>query len=204
MIENKLTAWLGKRGFGCCRNFVLGGRFPDIIAVKDNKIIAFEIKKHANEITTAMGQCLFYLNDSNKTYIVMPEKEEELLSDTTIKTLKRSGIGLIVAGKELKTLVKPREFRKDNLSVVKQLKERMISPVKEFSKEEDYIKTKIVETLRDHPEGLSFLDLSKYTSVSRFTIAKYIMVLEVEGQITQRNVGAAKLCCIKENLHARK
>jgi len=62
----------------------------------------------------------------------------------------------------------------------------------------EILKKKIVETTKQHPEGLTTLDLAKITKAYRQTIAKYILVLEAKGIIYRRRVGSATLHYVKE------
>ena len=62
----------------------------------------------------------------------------------------------------------------------------------------EILKKKIVETVKQHPEGLTILDLAKITKAYRQTIAKYILVLEAKGIIYRRRVGSATLHYMKE------
>jgi hypothetical protein len=203
MVEKKLIKWLVKRKFDYFHNSVLGSKFPDLIAIKGNKITAFELKSYAGEISKAVGQCLFYLNDSNSAYIVIPKEESEFLSDITLKILRENGIGLIAVGSDVRILIEAKDSYKNNLALIGELRSRRDSE-KTLFKGEDCVKKKILETLKEHPEGLSFLDIAKYTTISRVTIAKYVMVLEVEGMVSQRKVGTAKLCCLKGENNVRR
>lgn len=63
---------------------------------------------------------------------------------------------------------------------------------------EKSVREKIIDTLKKHPEGLMILDIAKLIDVSRVTVSKYIYVLVLEGIISQRKIGAAKLCFLKE------
>lgn len=60
------------------------------------------------------------------------------------------------------------------------------------------VRDKIIKVLRDHPEGLMILDISRMINVSRVTVSKYIYVLTLEDIVSQRRIGAAKLCFLKE------
>jgi hypothetical protein len=62
---------------------------------------------------------------------------------------------------------------------------------------EDDFKGRILENLRDHPEGLTILSLAEATGINRITVSKYVMVMAVQGLISQRCVGTAKLCYFK-------
>ncbi|MEM5778762.1 MAG: hypothetical protein QXD43_01110 [Candidatus Aenigmatarchaeota archaeon] len=59
---------------------------------------------------------------------------------------------------------------------------------------ENNVREKIIETLEKHPEGLTILNISKFTGINRITISKYVYGLMIEGLINQRKLGPAKLC----------
>jgi len=53
--------------------------------------------------------------------------------------------------------------------------------------------TRIQDVLREHPLGLSIKEISAAVSMSRNSVAKYLEVLTVSGQLELRHVGNAKL-----------
>jgi hypothetical protein len=52
----------------------------------------------------------------------------------------------------------------------------------------------IMETLENHPEGLTILGIAENTGLNRLTVSKYALVMAAKGSILQRKVGSAKLC----------
>ena len=60
------------------------------------------------------------------------------------------------------------------------------------------VEEKIIETLREHPEGLTILNIAKLIGIHRHTATKYIYYLVGTEAIYQRDVGPAKLCYLKE------
>jgi predicted transcriptional regulator len=65
-------------------------------------------------------------------------------------------------------------------------------------------KERIIEILRNHPEGLTIIEISKLLDSHRHTITKYIYQLIGEGLIYQRKIGTAKLCYLKDEKNDRK
>jgi len=68
----------------------------------------------------------------------------------------------------------------------------------------DDLKKKIVETVKNHPEGLTIQDLARILKVHRQTITKYILFLEGAGTIHRRRIGSATLHYLRkqyEGLH---
>lgn len=66
------------------------------------------------------------------------------------------------------------------------------------------VREKIIKTLREHPEGLTSVEIAKILNSHRHTITKYIYQLVGEGLIHQRKVGTAKLCYLKDEKNERK
>jgi len=63
---------------------------------------------------------------------------------------------------------------------------------------ENNIREKIVKILKEHPEGLTTIDIAKLIGMNRLTISKYVYGLISENLIYQRKIGPAKICYLKE------
>jgi Fic family protein len=63
---------------------------------------------------------------------------------------------------------------------------------------------RIIKSLKEHPEGLTTVDIAKILGCHRHTITKYIYQLVGEGLIHQREVGTAKLCYLKVEKNEKK
>jgi hypothetical protein len=61
------------------------------------------------------------------------------------------------------------------------------------------LKKSIIDALRKHPEGLTLRDISEIVGKHRHTITKYVYELIGAQVIYERDVGAAKLCYLREN-----
>ena len=61
------------------------------------------------------------------------------------------------------------------------------------------IKDKIVETLHEHPEGLTILKIAEYVGVHRHTVTKYIYELIGGNKIRVREIAAAKVCFLVDD-----
>lgn len=183
-------------GYECFNNVSLGGKVANLVAIKNNKIAAFEFIKHSIEISTAIGQCLHYLNDSNKSYIVIPSEERDLISQETIITLKQNGIGLIITNHKIEILIEAKEFDKNNLSTIKEIKKRFITNANHTKKD---IKNHIIEVLKEHSDGLTILDVAKLTGRNRLTVSKYLAILEAEKIVECNKVGVSKIFRLKKN-----
>ncbi len=62
---------------------------------------------------------------------------------------------------------------------------------------ENNFREKIIENLKEHPEGLTILNIAENTKINRITVSKYIFGMVSGGLIFQRKVGPAKLCYLK-------
>jgi len=199
VIEKALWTWLERGGYTCFRNISAGGKFPDIIALKGKTITAFEIKQHTSEITKAVGQCIHYLQKANMVYIVLPAKDIELIPAETKEMLKTYNIGLISGSPTVKIIIRSKKTPKKNLSLIKELNKIEEKKMKSlYNYEEGNIKENIINILKEHPEGLSIIDVSKYMGISRQTVSKYILGLVAERIIKIHKIGPTKLCYLKK------
>ena len=57
----------------------------------------------------------------------------------------------------------------------------------------DSLKKKIIETIKNHPEGLTIQDLAKICGAHRQTVTKYILFLEGAKIVYRRRIGSATL-----------
>ncbi len=62
---------------------------------------------------------------------------------------------------------------------------------------ENNFKEKIIKSLKEHPEGLTILEIAEKTGINRITVSKYIYGMTFEGLVHQRRVGPSKLCYLK-------
>lgn len=58
----------------------------------------------------------------------------------------------------------------------------------------EQIKKEIIETLKNHPGGLTLTELTEIIKANKITITKYVYELVGEGIVKIRKVGSAKLC----------
>ena len=56
----------------------------------------------------------------------------------------------------------------------------------------------IINTLRNHPEGLMLTEIAKILQMNRFTVTKYIHELIGSGSVFQKEAAAAKICYLRE------
>jgi ribosomal protein S24E len=191
--------WLRKNGYDYTWNFKLGGRAADIIAFTNSEIVAFEVKKSASEISTAVGQCMHYLEDANKSYIILPSKETEHITRSSIALLKKLGIGLLQNETGVKVILEAKAFPKSNKRIIEKLKRKGITGLgsnAQSNKEE--IEKKIIEFLSKHPEGVTIADISREIGVHRNTASKYIFGFVKEGVVAQRRIGVVSLCSLSK------
>jgi Holliday junction resolvase len=203
--------WLKEQGYEYTWNFKIGTKTPDIIAFKEKEIAMFEIKKHATEVSKAVGQCLFYLQNANKAYVILPRKEIKKVRLESFELLKKYGIGLVQANKDIKIIIEPKFFQNSNEEVIKKLKSKSLSRI-HFSRNDMLsqrgfkreIKDKIFKTLSKHPEGLTFTQIAVEMRMHRHTVTKYIYELKGEGIVFVRDLKTLKLCYLKKHFKGSK
>jgi len=55
------------------------------------------------------------------------------------------------------------------------------------------IKQRILQCLKNAPDGLTIEEIKNLTKISRNTASKYLHILEARGEVKARNIGKAKL-----------
>ncbi len=191
-----ILEWLKKHGYWYTWNFKIGTRKPDLIAFNDNEIMVFEFKKSITELSHALGQCLSYRKKSNKSFIVLNSGEVERLSSSSLELFKKYGVGLISVNETVKIIVDSNFSRFTDKRLLKKLKDKGIDSttlsVPKASGEE--LKQKIIDLLKEHPEGLHILGIAQLVGAHRHTVTKYIHELLGAGVVYQREIGTVKIC----------
>lgn len=58
------------------------------------------------------------------------------------------------------------------------------------------VKKRIIEILREYPEGLNIKKISEIARLNRHTISKYVLALKEARLIKQEEFGRAKICIL--------
>jgi Mn-dependent DtxR family transcriptional regulator len=61
----------------------------------------------------------------------------------------------------------------------------------------DEIKNKVIETLKNHEEGMSSIELADAVHVNRMTITKYLNILSAIGLIKRKKIGSINIWTIE-------
>ncbi len=178
--------WLKSRGWDYTWNVKIGGGKPDIVAFSSNEIVALEFKKDG--LNSAVINCRKYLKGANRAYILSKGHESS-------QQIEKYGIGLIEENERTKLVVEAKHFLMDKKKI-----DRLIKALRKKSligNSVNNFKERIVELLRQNPDGLTIVGIAKALDIHRHTSAKYVSELIKEGKIIQRTVGPAKLCYLK-------
>jgi DNA-binding transcriptional ArsR family regulator len=194
-----LENWLNENGYRTVKNVELGGKIPDLIAYNDKEIVAFEEKKHAEEFQNAIGQCLHYLEESNKVFIVLPSKEMSKIPEKTLEVIKKHGIGLLFANKEISKVIDAKYFENSKNKALEKIKKREES-LKEKPKRvirfSGVTEKDIVKVLEKYPNGTKISNIAKILKASRQTVSKYVYALKTAGLVGYREEGRSKVCSL--------
>jgi predicted transcriptional regulator len=60
--------------------------------------------------------------------------------------------------------------------------------------EKNNVRERIIEILKERPQGLTILEIANLVGMSRVTVSKYVYGLISEDVVYQRKIGPAKLC----------
>jgi O6-methylguanine-DNA--protein-cysteine methyltransferase len=179
--------WLKSKGYEYTWGVKLGGGKPDIVAFNSSEIVALEFKKA--DMDSAVSNCLKYLKEANRAYILTK-------TDTPSTIPKKHGIGLIRTNHGTKLILEAKLFQLD-----KDRLDKLLDALKSTSMSVhsgNNFRQRIVEILRQHPEGMTIMDIAARLKAHRHTAAKYVRDLIKEGLVMQRNIGPAKLCYLEK------
>jgi len=197
-----ILEWLRSKGYAYTWNVKLGGRVPDIAAFDGSRILAFEFKKRASEMNTAVGQCLSYMQEANAAYVVLPAAEARKVSGRAMALLRKNGIGLLSVGDGIKEVSAAAMSGRKNERLIEMLKPKAVADAPFMQRSEEATRKRVKEVLAEHPEGVTMLRLAGLVGVHRHTVTKYVYQMVGSGEIYQRDVGVAKLCYLKDRLAA--
>jgi len=182
-------------------NVSLGGKSPDLIGYNEREIVAFEEKKYAEELPNAIGQCLHYLNDSNKVFIILPTKEIDRIHPNTLEILRKYGKGFLENGKStIQTVIDATYFENSIEKVLEKIhSKKQISKKKgRHSLKVSHVDKKdVINLLSEYPNGMTIQEIAKYLGASRFTVSRYVFAMQEAGYIECHEIGRAKMCFLK-------
>lgn len=195
-VRKKVEDYLESKGWRIKGRIKIRGRYPDIIGIKNNKILVVEVKGKLGNVTRGIGQIIHYSSGSNYAYLALPKT---MITKDIVMALKGVKIGLFSVDDEMREIIKPLE-RKPLKSVMKRiLKQRYPRP-----KREKFRKISIPKLLR-YPaiikEFLKYPDknfnpseISKKTNISYPTVWRYVQELERSGIIFIEKIGEYNIC----------
>ncbi|MGI0086903.1 MAG: nucleotidyltransferase domain-containing protein [Nitrosotalea sp.] len=192
-VSQKINKHLEKKGWRTLHEVKLRGRIVDTIAVKDDKIIAVEVKGSSGDIQRGIEQALHQKNAANFSYLAIPKDRS---SKVILNSCQSLGIGLLLVNDGVEEVVKP--TMSDVLPSVKNIifKERK-KPQKVVS-----IKSSLESLFRSRAQililKLLFLnsssefhanDIARKTDLAPSTIAKEMPLVQNIGVVLRRTQG---------------
>lgn len=104
-LTQRVEKHFAKEGWKIRREVKIRGRVADIVATKDGKIAAVEVKGAGGDVEKGIMQSLHQKGAVNLSYLAIPRG---MLTDSIKSTCKNLGIGLILVDKEIKESIRPR------------------------------------------------------------------------------------------------
>jgi predicted nucleotidyltransferase len=196
-IIKNVTDFLIERGWEIKGKTRVRGKYPDIIAVKDDKITMVEAKGEMGDIIRGIGQAIHYRYGANFVYLAIPSK---LLSKTLTQTLRGIGLGLLVVNDEIETILKPKEtkplnsIRKRIYKISEERKKERIAPSTKILVEISG-RRNIIEIFLKYPQRrFTIRELSELAKTSYATTWRFIQKLDKAGIILTEKIGASISC----------
>lgn len=193
VISQKVGKHLEKKGWKISHEVKLRGRIVDIIATKDNKITAIEIKGGSGDIQRGIEQALHQKNTTNFSYLAIPKDRSTRMILNSCQSL---GIGLLLVNDGVEEVTKPMEG-----NVLPSVK-NIVFKEKKKSQQSISIKSSLENLFRSRAQililKLLFLnsssefhanDIARKTGVAPSTIAKEMPLVQNIGLVTRRTQG---------------
>lgn len=182
-----------KKGWRIFHEVKLRGRIVDIIATKDDKITAIEVKGGSGDIQRGIEQALHQKNTANFSYLAIPKDRSTKMILNSCQSL---GIGLLLVNEGIEEVVKP--VKSDALPSIKNI----IFREKKKSQKVVSVKSSLESLFRSKSQililKLLFLnssnefhanDMARKTGLAPSTIAKEMPVIQNIGLVLRRTQG---------------
>lgn len=191
-----IVQYFTERGWKTSAEVKIRGRSVDLLAVKDNEIVAVEMKSSLGGIQRGIEYALHQKNAVNQSYLALPK---QLASSKVRETCKNLGIGLLGIDDEVTELVRPvrgesmpsvpetlfargrREKRSDHRLTARS------SLVKLFRSKTLVLILKLL--VMNPAEEVHLNDLARKTGLAPSTVAKETPLLLSLGLIERRQQG---------------
>lgn len=192
-ILQKAEKYFEKRGWKTFHEVKLRGRIVDIIATKDGKITAIEVKGGSGDIQRGIEQALHQKNTANFSYLAIPKNRS---SKIIINSCQNLGIGLLLVNDGVEEAIKP------IISNVLPSVKNIVFREKNKTQKIVYIKSSLENLFRSKAQililKLLFLnssnefhanDIARKTGLAPSTIAKETPLIQNIGLVTRRTQG---------------
>lgn len=196
-VENRVKQFLIESGYTLRDTVRVKGRYPDIVAIKDNKISMIEVKGSMGDIRAGIAQALQFCHGAHFSYLAIPESRS---SKKLRETLENLGIGLIEVNDLVKITVFPVEAKP-----LESIRKRVIGkPGKEKRRgvpTRRGILTKIskhrgvVRILLRYPNRtFTIRELSRNANIPYATVWRFINDLYTIGIVSLNRIGGSLAC----------
>lgn len=182
-----------KKGWKIFHEVKLRGRIVDIIATKDDKITAIEVKGGSGDIQRGIEQALHQKNSANFSYLAIPKDRSTKM---ILNSCQNLGIGLLLVNDRVEEVVKPMEG-----NVLPSVK-NIVFKERKRSQQSVSIKSSLENLFRSRAQvlilKLLFLnsssefhanDIARKTGLAPSTIAKEMPVIQNIGLALRRTQG---------------
>lgn len=193
VLVEKVGKHLQKKGWKISHGVKLRGRIVDIVATKDNKITAIEVKGGSGDIQRGIEQALHQKNTANFSYLAIPKDRS---TRVILNSCQGLGIGLLLVNDGVEEITKPMEG-----NVLPSVKNIVFKERKKSQKAVS-IKSSLENLFRSRAQvlilKLLFLnsssefhanDIARKTGLAPSTIAKEMPVIQNIGLALRRTQG---------------
>jgi len=194
VVVQKVENYLVDRGWRLLGKVKIRGRYPDIVALKEQKILVVEAKGSLGDIIRGIGQIIHYSSGANYAYLALPK---DMISKDVLAALKGIKIGLIEVDEIVAERLKPIERKPLKSIVAKILKTPQHKPIAKpkFDISKIYRHSAILKPLIKYSEReFTILELSKESGIPYATAWRLVQMLSSQGILITRIIGKATAC----------
>lgn len=199
-LREKVLEFLVESGFDVKGGLRVKGRIPDIVAVRNDRIVMVEVKGSMGRIVGGISRAIDYTSGAHFSYLAIPAARS---SGKLRQTIKNLDLGLIEVNDEVTIAVEPEKkeplesIKRRLLGMPRKKIERRAVPLRhatlaKISKHRD-----IVKLLLKYPaRSFTVRELSRLSGTPYSTAWRFIKELYSAGVVITERIGPSISCSL--------
>ncbi|HDL15289.1 MAG TPA: hypothetical protein ENH28_03925 [Euryarchaeota archaeon] len=196
-VERRVVEFLIDSGYEVRETLRVKGRYPDLVAVKGDRIVMVEVKGSMGDLRSGIARAIDYTSGSHLSYLAIPASRS---TDKLRETAKSLGIGLMEVDDEVSVTIEPSgtapldSIRKRVLGKPRRGEKRRASSgrliLTKISRHR-----KVVKLLLEYPKrSFTIRELSRQAAAPYATVWRLINDLYSAGVVHLSRIGGSISC----------